>query len=167
MIFFAKKRCEWLLLPINNAFWIESRILFACVRCGSLHSISPRCSSLQNQNFLGEKSTRSGRHLTPRSRMVRTRKHQRPRKIAFSGINPSKHKKSRKWLINLRDFSSILYDFQPIFVGISVYWWALECKNYFPMQHIYTIDWKRFSLLIGTTHIFAMTRKILTNSSCW
>ena len=35
------------------------------------------------------------------------------------------------------------------------------------MQHIYTIDWKRFSLLIGTTRIFAMTREILTNSSCW
>ena len=40
-------------------------------------------------------------------------------------------------------------------------------KNYLPMQHIYTIDWKRFSLLIGTTRIFTMTRKILTNSSCW
>ena len=38
---------------------------------------------------------------------------------------------------------------------------------YLPMQHIYTIDWKRFSLLIGTTRIFTMTRKILTNSSCW
>ena len=43
--------------------------------------------------------------------------------------------------------------------------YAIEC--HFPMQHIYTIDWKRFSLLIGTTHIFTMTRKILTNSSCW
>ena len=39
--------------------------------------------------------------------------------------------------------------------------------HHFPMQHIYIIDWKRFSLLIGTTRIFTMTRKILTNSSCW
>ena len=31
--------------------------------------------------------------------------------------------------------------------------------TYFPMQHIYTIYWKRFSFLIGTTRIFAMTRK--------
>ena len=38
--------------------------------------------------------------------------------------------------------------------------------HHLPMQHIYTIDWKRFSLLIGTTRIFTMTRKILTNSSC-
>ena len=45
-----------------------------------------------------------------------------------------RHKKSRKWLINSRDFSSILCDFQPIFVGISVCSWALECKNYLPMQ---------------------------------
>ena len=37
---------------------------------------------------------------------------------------------------------------------------------YLPMQHIYTIDCKRLSLLIGTTRIFTMTRKILTNSSC-
>ena len=43
----------------------------------------------------------------------------------------------------------------------------LIIKYLFPMQHIYTIDWKRFSLLIGTTRIFTMTRKILTNSLCW
>ena len=41
--------------------------------------------------------------------------------MEFLGTIPLKRKKSRKWLINLRDFSSILYDFQPIFVGISVY----------------------------------------------
>ena len=46
--------------------------------------------------------------------------------------------------------------------------WAIFLISvYLPMQHIYTIDWKRFSLLIGTTRIFTMTRKILTNSSCW
>ena len=53
--------------------------------------------------------------------MVLTRKHQRPRKMAFWGIIPLKRKKSRKWLINSRDFLSILGDFQPIFVGISIY----------------------------------------------
>ena len=63
--------------------------------------------------------------------MVRSHKHQRPRKMEFLGTIPLKHKKSRKWLINSRDFLSILGDFQPIFVGISVCSWALECKNYF------------------------------------
>ena len=76
------------------------------------------------------------RYWTPSSRMVYYRKHQRPRKMEFLGTIPLKRKKSRKWLINSRDFSSILYDFQPIFVGISVYWWALECKNYLPMQNL-------------------------------
>ena len=74
------------------------------------------------------------RYWTSRSRMVRSHKHQRPRKMTFWGIIPLKSKKSRKWLINSRDFSSILCDFQPIFVGISVCSWALECKNYLPMQ---------------------------------
>ena len=72
--------------------------------------------------------------------MVRSHKHQRPRKMAFWGINPLKHKKSRKWLINSRDFLSILCDFQPIFVGVSVYSWALECKNYLPMQKVNASD---------------------------
>ena len=80
------------------------------------------------------------RYWTSRSRMVRSHKHQRPRKMAFSGIIPLKRKKSRKWLINSRDFLSILCDFQPIFVGISVCSWALECKNYFPMQNVKVID---------------------------
>ena len=53
----------------------------------------------------------------------------------------------------------------PFFSVLLSSIWA--CCSYFPMQHIYTIDWKRFSLLIGTTRIFTMTRKILTNSSCW
>jgi len=52
--------------------------------------------------------------------MVRSRKHQRLQKMMFWGIIPLKRKKSRKWLINSRDFLSILYDFQPIFIGISV-----------------------------------------------
>lgn len=76
--------------------------------------------------------------------MVRSHKHQRPRKMAFWGINSLKHKKSRKWLINSRDFLSILYDFQPIFVGVSVYSWALECKTYFPMQFVSLIDYQYF-----------------------
>ena len=46
-------------------------------------------------------------------------------------------------------------------------WAIFLISGYFSMQHIYTIDWKRFSLLIGTSRIFTMTRKILTNSSCW
>ena len=79
--------------------------------------------------------------------MVRSHKHQRQRKMAFSSINPLKHKKSRKRLINSRDFSSILYDFQPIFVGVSVYSWALECKNYLPMQNVKVIDNKNFTKL--------------------
>ena len=68
--------------------------------------------------------------------MVRSRKHQRLRKMMFWGIFPLKRKKSRKWLINSRDFLSILCDFQPIFVDISVCSWALECKNYLPMQNV-------------------------------
>ena len=91
------------------------------------------------------------RYWTSRSRMMRSHKHQRPRKMAFLGTIPLKHKKSRKWLINLRDFSSILYDFQPIFVGISVYQWALECKNHLPMQKVQMIINQPFSTLKGTT----------------
>ena len=60
--------------------------------------------------------------------------------MEFLGTNPLKHKKSRKWLINSRDFLSILCDFQPIFVGVSVYSWALECKNYLPMQKVNPSD---------------------------
>ena len=91
------------------------------------------------------------RYWTSKSRMVRTRKHQRPRKMAFWGIDSLKHKKSRKWLINSREFSSILYDFQSIFVGISVYQWSLECKNYLPMQKVQMIINQPFSTLKGTT----------------
>ena len=100
------------------------------------------------------------RYWTSRSRMVRSRKHQRPRKMAFSGINPLKHKKSRKWLINSRDFLSILCDFQPIFVGVSVYSWALECKNYLPIQNVNTIDnqvFRQFEAQMG--------RRNLTNTN--
>ena len=145
--FFVKKRCEWLLLPINDAFWIKSRILFtSCqMRLIALHFTSLQLIAKWAKSFYWKTVLR--RYWTPRSRMVRSHKHQRPRKMAFWGINSLKHKKSRKWLINSRDFLSILCDFQPIFVGISVCLWALEYKNYLPMQKAKVIDNKSLTYL--------------------
>ncbi len=39
--------------------------------------------------------------------------------------------------------------------------------NYFPMQHIRTINCQRFALLNGTSLIFTITLKVLGNSMCW
>ena len=133
--FLQKKSCERLPLPTTNVFLVESTILFALL----LRLVATHCASLQliakwAKSFYWKTVLR--RYWTPRSRMVRSHKHQRLRKMTFWGIIPLKRKKSRKWLINSRDFLSILCDFQPIFVGISVCSWALEYKNYFPMQKL-------------------------------
>lgn len=37
---------------------------------------------------------------------------------------------------------------------------------YFPMQHIYIVDYQRLFILIGTTSVFTSTQNVGTNAMC-